>query len=205
MVERVEFDTIYHEHIFYYSVGSLAHVLSAHNLAVIDVERINVHGGSLRVTAAPQTSGAMPRPAVALLRSQEASLGLASEGYYRGFASMVDDVGHSLHRLLGELKSRGRSIAAYGAAAKGTVLLNAFKLGAETLDFVADRSPHKHGLFMPGVHVPIVPAEELASQAPAACLLLAWNFADEIMQQQRAYRAGGGRFILPSPQPRYAD
>ena len=104
--------------------------------------------------------------------------------------------------MLAGLKAQGHTIAAYGAAAKGTVLLNAFGIGTDTLDFVADRSPYKQGLYMPGVHIPIVPPERLVVDRPDVCLLLAWNFADEILAQQGEYRDLGGRFLIPIPHPR---
>ena len=103
--------------------------------------------------------------------------------------------------MLDELKAAGGTVAAYGAAAKGTVLLNAFNIGPDTIEFVADRSPHKQGRFMPGVRIPIVPAEQLVERRPDYCLLLVWNFADEVLSQQDAYRRAGGRFILPAPNP----
>jgi SAM-dependent methyltransferase len=205
MVERVEFDTIYHEHVFYYSLDSLSRVLDAHELSVVDVERVPVHGGSIRVTAARVTGGVDPRSSVAELRAQEGELQVGEPQFYRDFASNVESVGRELRQMLSDLKSDGAAIAAYGAAAKGTVLLNTFGIDGETIDFVADRSPHKQGRYMPGVRVPIVSADELARRRPEACLLLAWNFADEIMAQQAAYRASGGRFIAPVPGPHFVD
>ena len=204
MVERVEFDTIYHEHLYYYSLQSLSHVLGAHGLEVIDVERIPVHGGSIRVIAAPSDSGIGHSEAVEALRKEETDMGLGRSDYYHSLASDVDIARRELRGILEVLKSKGTSVAAYGAAAKGSVLLNAFGIGTEVLDFVADRSPHKQGLFMPGVHVPIVAAEELQLRSPGACLLLAWNFHEEIRSQQTEYVRGGGRFIIPVPRPRFA-
>ena len=201
LVERLEFDTIYHEHVFYYSLSSLVRVLNEHGLVVIDLERIAIHGGSLRVFVA-HDSAQPATPAVAELLDEEVSLGLTNVDYFNDFALRVQDLGNELRAALASLKGDGKSIAAYGAAAKGTVLLNAFGIGTETLDFVADRSAHKQGRFMPGVRVPVVPAERLLEVRPDACLLLAWNFADEILAQQDAYRAAGGQFIIPVPSVR---
>jgi SAM-dependent methyltransferase len=201
MIERVEFDTIYHEHVFYYSLSSLSRVLEAHQLVVVDVERIPVHGGSIRVTATRASSDVDEGDSVAMLRDEEAEIGLNGPAYYREFASNVETARHELRDILGEFQAQGGLVAGYGAAAKGTVLLNAFGIGAETLAFVADRSPHKQGLYMPGVRVPIVSADELLRRRPDACLLLAWNFAEEILAQQAPYRAAGGRFIVPVPRP----
>jgi hypothetical protein len=123
---------------------------------------------------------------------------------YLKFAQRVLEIKRQLRELLGELKADGASIAAYGAAAKGATLLNTFEIGAETLDFVADASPHKQGLHMPGSGLEVVPPERLLEERPDYVLLLAWNFADEILEQQRDYRAAGGRFIVPIPEPRVA-
>lgn len=196
LVDRLEFDTIYHEHVYYYSLTALARLFSQHGLRIVDVERIAIHGGSLRVYAAPD--GASPsEPAVSRLLDEEEASGVTQLEYFVGFGQRVQALGAQLRDVLAGFKSRGESVAAYGAAAKGAVLLNAFGIGADTLDFVADRSPHKQGHYMPGVHIPIVPAERLVEAMPEATLLLAWNFADEILGQQSEYRARGGRFIVP--------
>jgi SAM-dependent methyltransferase len=207
LVERLEFDTIYHEHRYYHSLSALGRILDRAALAVVGVEPLPVHGGSLRIfvrhQGAPGSVAADLSPAaVEATLAEERALGLTSPGYYLDFAARVDALGRELVRLLGELRREGRTVAAYGAAAKGTVLLNAFGIGTETIDFVADRSPYKQGRFMPGVHVPIVPAERLAEAMPDVCLLLAWNFADEILAQQTEYRERGGRFLIPIPDPK---
>jgi hypothetical protein len=121
--------------------------------------------------------------------------------YYRDFASRVDALCESLRDLLLGLQRDGKRIAAYGAAAKGATLLNRIRVGAETIDFVADRNVHKQGRYMPGVHIPIVAPERLLDDMPDYVLLLAWNFADEVMAQQSEYKARGGRFIVPVPEP----
>ena len=200
LVERVEFDTIYHEHVFYYSLSALARLFADHGLMVVDVERLAIHGGSLRVFAAHADS-AVPTAAVTTLLAEERALGVTTLDYFDAFAARVEGLGDELRGLLAELKGRGESVAAYGAAAKGAVLLNAFGIGTETIDFVADRSPHKQGRYMPGVRIPIVPAEHLLEAMPGACLLLTWNFADEILAQQSEYRERGGKFVIPVPRP----
>jgi SAM-dependent methyltransferase len=203
LVDRLEFDTIYHEHVFYYSLSSLADLMARHDLAVVDVERLAIHGGSLRVSVGHAADTA-PSPTVDDLLAEEQRVGLRSVGYFRGFADRVRALGEALVATLAEEKAAGRSIAAYGAAAKGAVLLNAFGIGPETIDFVADRSPHKAGRFMPGVRIPVRPADDLAECRPDVCLLLTWNFAEEILDQQAAYRADGGRFLLAIPEVRWA-
>jgi SAM-dependent methyltransferase len=203
LVDRLEFDTIYHEHVFYYSLSSIVELMSRHELAVVDVERLSIHGGSLRVTVA-HGGAATPTPVVTDLLAEEERIGLRSVESFRGFADRVHALGDELMATLAELKAAGQSIAAYGAAAKGAVLLNAFGIDAGTIDFVADRSPHKAGRFMPGVRIPVVSADRLAEARPDVCLLLTWNFADEILEQQAAYRAAGGRFLIPVPELRWA-
>jgi SAM-dependent methyltransferase len=201
LVDRVEFDTIYHEHLFYYSATSLTRLFAANGLEVAAVERIPIHGGSLRVFAQLPES-AVPDPSVAAILEEEAALGIDSATYFRDFASRVDALLADLRELLAELRAQGRRIAGYGAAAKATVLLNALGVGAETIEFVADRNPHKQGRLIPGTGIPIVPAEQLLSERPDDTVLFSWNFADEVLAQQSEYRARGGRFVIPIPSPR---
>jgi SAM-dependent methyltransferase len=201
LVDQLEFDTIYHEHVFYYSLSSIAGLIRQHHLEIVDVERIPIHGGSLRVTIAHAGARSI-EPLVSTLLAEEAAVGLTSVDYFRGFADRVQALGDDLRARLAALHDGGATIAAYGAAAKGAVLLNAFAIGRDTISFVADRSPHKVGCFMPGVRIPIRSAEYLSEARPDVCLLLAWNFADEILEQQSGYRAAGGRFLIPIPAPR---
>jgi SAM-dependent methyltransferase len=201
LVDRLEFDTIYHEHLFYYSLSSFDALLRRNGLAAVDVEQIPIHGGSLRVFAAP--AGTPEGDRVQQLLADETAIGMTTIDYYRDFAARVDDLCTELRTLLSALRADGKRIAAYGAAAKGATLLNRIGIGAETIDFVADRNVHKQGLYMPGAHLPIVdPARLVAGgDAPDYVLLLAWNFADEVMAQQQEYRRGGGQFIVPVPEP----
>jgi SAM-dependent methyltransferase len=201
LVERLEFDTIYHEHLFYYSLTSIEGVLRRNGLNVVDVEQIPLHGGSLRVSATPGEA-ANPTPVVTDMLAAEEEVGITSLEYFQGFAERVYRLCDRLRTLLAELGADGRRIAAYGAAAKGAVLLNALGIGKETLEFVADRSPHKHGRSMPGVRVPVVPAERILEAMPDYVLLLAWNHAEEILDQQAEYRNRGGHFIVPVPEPK---
>ena len=200
MIDSCEFDTIYHEHLCYFSLTALEALFHRHGLAVADVERIPVHGGSLRVFARRRGAWS-PAQAVLDLLGAEAAWGVAEPAPYDAFALRVSALRAELIALLDGLKSDGARIAAYGAAAKGSTLLNVFGIGADTIDFVVDRSTVKVGRYMPGVHLRIDPPARLLEEMPDYLLLLAWNLADEIMAQQGEYRRRGGRFIVPVPVP----
>ncbi len=202
MIDRVEFDTIYHEHLSYFSVTAVERLFANNDLRLVDVERLAIHGGSLRLTAARPDGGSIrSRRVDDLLRDEEAA-GMTQLAYYADFAARVAKLKEEVCSTLAKLKAEGKRIAAYGAAAKGSTLLNFFGIGRETLDYVVDRSPHKQGRYLPGVRVPILPPSKLLEDAPDYTLLLAWNFADEILEQQKAYRAKGGRFLIPVPHVR---
>lgn len=200
MIDRCEFDTIYHEHLCYFSLTALDILFQRHGLAVAEVERLAIHGGSLRLFVAPQAA-VSSRPQVERMLREEKDWGVSTPNFYRGFARKVELLKLSLLATLRKLKAEGKSIAAYGAAAKGTVLLNYCGIGPGLLDFVADRSPHKQGRLMPGVRIPIAAPEKILAAMPDYVLLLAWNLAEEIMHQQDPYRQRGGKFIVPVPEP----
>jgi SAM-dependent methyltransferase len=197
---NVEFDTIYHEHLYYYSLTALSHLFTRHELVIGDCEPIAIHGGSLRIFVRHARS-ARPSARVQALLDEERAWGVDREEPYLVFASEVERVRRDVASLVRRLRSEGKRVAAYGAAAKGTVLLNAAGLNAADIDFVCDKNPLKQGRVMPGVHVPIVAPQELLARQPDYCLLLAWNFADEIRSEQAEYLARGGRFIIPIPTP----
>jgi SAM-dependent methyltransferase len=207
LIDHCEFDTIYHEHLCYFSLSALDRLFRRHDLFVQNVERIPIHGGSLRVTVGKSPHLALPqrgRENVARLLAEEAAWGVGRFATYRDFGTRVEALKATLTSMLAGFKRRGDRIAAYGAAAKGSTLLNYFGIGLETLDFVVDRSPHKQGRFMPGVHIPIRAPERLLEEMPDEVLMLTWNLAEEILEQQRAYRQLGGRFIIPVPEVKVA-
>ncbi len=201
LLKGCEFDTIYHEHLCYFSLTALDNLFARNGLTVFDVERLKIHGGSLRIYA-QRTGSIEAKESVKDLLQQEKTWGVADSSRYGDFAQQVKELKRDLLGLLNELKSKGYTIAAYGAAAKGSTLLNYVGIGPDLVDFVVDRSPHKQGKYMPGVAIPIHPPEYLAEQMPDYTLLLTWNFAEEIMKQQSEYRAKGGQFIVPVPRPR---
>lgn len=201
MLDKIEFDTMYHEHFFCHSLTALEHAFQRHGLAAANVQWVPLHGGTIQVSVVHRgAEGA--RPAVHQMLGEEADWGVARPDTYRDFAGKVSVLRQDIRKLLHQLKAEGKRIAAYGAAAKGTTLLNAFGIGRESLEYVVDRSPHKQGKFMPGSHLPILAPEQLSRDAPDYTLLLAWNLVDEVLEQQSEYRRGGGRFIIPIPEIR---
>ena len=201
LVDGCEFDTIYHEHVFYFSMHALAALFSRHGLAILDARRVPIHGGSLRIVAGRAEVG--HGPAARALLEEERALGMDQFAFYGEFAGRVEALKGELLGVLLQLKRGGKRLAAYGASAKGSTLLNAFGIGRETLEFVADRSSLKQGRWTPGSRLPILPPDALLERRPDVVLLLTWNFADEILAQQAEYRGQGGRFLVPVPTVRF--
>ncbi len=199
VVEKTLFDTIYHEHLSYHTVKPLVGFLERHGLEMIDAQRVDSHGGSLRVIA-KRRGGRLPRqPEVDVLIKNEATRGLHGPDAFHVFFNDIQQRRQELAKVLAGFK--GRRVAGFGAPAKATTLMFHFDLGPNTLAYIMDESPLKQGLFSPGHHLPVVPSSRLYDAAfkPDAALILAWNFAESIMKAHQRFKDMGGAFIVPLP------
>jgi len=200
LMDENQFDTIYHEHFSYLSFYSVEKIFAHHGLRLFDVEQIPTHGGSLRIFGCHAEDISHPSgPAVAALRSEEIARGLTNAATYREFEARVKDTKRKLLAFLIEARNAGKTVVGYGAPGKGNTLLNYCGIRTDFLDFTVDRSPHKHGRYTPGTHIPILPPERLREMRPDYVLILPWNLKQEITQQHAYVREWGGRFVVPIP------
>jgi hypothetical protein len=197
--EQLAFDTVYHEHVSYWALGPMTRLFEAQGMEVTHAERLPLHHGQLRVFVQRKGEGTVD-PSVQRLIEAERAAGLDRIETWQEFARRTHRLKEDLHRTLAELRADGNRVVGYGAPAKGNTLLAFLGLGPSELEYIVDRSPLKQGLFTPGTHIPVVPTERLLEDQPEYVLLLAWNFAEEVMGQQSDYRRNGGRFILPVPE-----
>jgi len=199
LIEENQFDTIYHEHYSYLSLLVVECILAKHGLRVFDVQELPTHGGSLRVFACRQDANHREAEGLARVRAKEAQFGLDRISAYEGFEAKVVAVKQALLEFLGRAKAEGKTVAAYGAAAKGNTLLNYCGVDTDLVAYVVDRNDKKQGRYLPGSRLPILPPEKLAETKPDYVLILPWNLRREIMSQMSEVRGWGGKFVVAIP------
>ena len=204
LISQVQFDTIYHEHFFYFSLAAVERIFARHGLKLFDVEQLPTHGGSLRIFAerADTKSPRAQSESLHALRAAEREAGVQRKDYYDGFTRRVQATIASLREFLASARAEGKMVVAYGAAAKGNTLLNATGATAADIAYAVDRNPHKQGLFLPGTHLPVYAPERIAETRPDYVLILPWNLKDEIVQQTKHIASWGGKFAIPIPELR---
>lgn len=195
------FDTIYHEHVSYLSIKPLTVLFKRFDMEVFDVEKTLSHGGSIRVFVKKKESKRLIKKSVEKFINEEETLGLRKVITYTKFAKQIDKNKKNLRDILKKLKSEKKVIVGYGAPAKGNTMLNFFKIGTNTLNYIVDDSSYKQGLYTPGMHIPVVSSERIIQDKPDYILILAWNFAESIMKKLIWYKKSGGKFIIPVPNP----
>lgn len=200
LIEKTEFDTIYHEHLSYFSMKTLNCLFEDFNMTVIDAKRLSTHGGSLRLFV--QMRERDRTDTIAELIEEEEELGLDRIETYIAFVQKIGEIRKNLTNLLNDLKLYGKRIIGYGAAAKGNILLNYCNIGTETLDYIVDTTPYKQGLYTPGKHIPIQNSTQFHENPLDYALLLAWNYEKEILEKEKESRKRGGKFIIPIPIPK---
>jgi 2-polyprenyl-3-methyl-5-hydroxy-6-metoxy-1,4-benzoquinol methylase len=201
LIEKLEFDTVYHEHLSYFSLRPWKYLVEKFGFEICGLRKLRIHGGSIRLTHRRRTSRRNPaKKALEYFLNIEEQKGLNNKKTYDLFSQKVNNLKKELTGLMDSLVKDGHRVVGYGAAAKGNVLTNFFNIGIDRLDYIVDSVPYKQGLFTPGMGIPIYAENKLQREMPDYALILAWNFANEIMEKQEAYRAKGGRFIIPIPE-----
>jgi 2-polyprenyl-3-methyl-5-hydroxy-6-metoxy-1,4-benzoquinol methylase len=199
LMQETQFDTIYHEHFSYLSLHVVQRIFARHGLRVFDVTQLPTHGGSLRVFACHIGAAHEQTAAVATVLQAELDAGLETDEAYRRFAQQVIETKCALLRFLVDARAAGKTVAAYGAPAKGNTLLNYCGVGPELVAFTVDRSPHKQGMLLPGTRIPVHAPDAIMTAKPDYVLILPWNLRDEVTAQMAAIREWGGRFVVPIP------
>jgi SAM-dependent methyltransferase len=199
LIEGNEYDTIYHEHYSYLTLLTAQRVLATAGLTVVDIEELPTHGGSMRIWSAPASAGAEMSPSVARVLANEAAAGLDTVAGHDGFARQVAVARNDFLEFLVGCQRTGMRVAGYGAPGKGNTLLNHCGIRSDLMEFTVDRNPHKHGLFLPGTHIPIHSVERLAEERPDYVVIMPWNLRDEITAQLTYVRDWGGRFVVSLP------
>jgi hypothetical protein len=199
MIQKLTFDTIYHEHLCFHSVKPFASFCQRHGMELFHVERIPTKGGSIRGFARVAGSGAKPDPSVAELLKFEAEMGLDQPEVFKKYAAQLDGFKKQLHQLLDDARAKGKKVAGYGASATVTTLIHHFELG-KSLDFLVDDDKTRHGLYSPGFHIPVMPSAALYERKPDYTVILAWQYAEPIMKKNPDYLKQGGHFVLPLPE-----
>jgi hypothetical protein len=201
-----QFDTIYHEHFSYFSFLTVEKVFAAHKIVLFDVEEIPTHGGSLRIFGRHACDASKPVSAgVNKLRETEIAAGLDQIETYKAFAEQIKATKRALLRFLVDAKEQGKRVVGYGAPAKGNTLLNYCGVRTDLIEYTVDRSPHKQGMYLPGIHIPIFAPEKIAATRPDYVLILPWNIKEEVMEQMAHVRSWGGKFVVPIPKVRLLD
>jgi hypothetical protein len=204
-MQQGQFDTIYHEHYSYFSLGTVERILAAHQLRAFDVEELPTHGGSLRVYVCHLLASHETSDELLALREREDAAGMENIDTYRGLRPRAEAARRALLDFLDQTARMGKKVAAYGAAAKGNTLLNFCGVTARQIEFVADSNPHKQGRYLPGSHIPVLAPEAIFTARPDYVLILPWNLADEIRMELAGIKDWGGKFVVPIPSLRILD
>ena len=200
LIKDTQFDTIYHEHYSYLSLHSVEICLSRHGLRIFDVEELDTHGGSLRIWACHCSDLRPDAPGLTLVRQKERDFGISTYKTYHGLTKQAETVRQNLTKFLYATRNEKKTVAGYGAAAKGNTLLNYCKLTTREVEFVVDANPHKQGTWLPGSHIPVEPIAALEKNRPDYIIILPWNIATEIISACSFVRGWGGQFVTAIPQ-----